>query len=101
MQQHTEKVVFEQSVEREVLVSPHFQLSFSLDRGAIVHPAGCSFMVFSLRICICVNTQTYVRADIRFDVSATMLLALFWDLTFTGLSKPMVSGIFPCSHSWW
>ena len=92
---------FKQNVEWEVQVSSHFQLSFSPYRGTIVHPAVCSFMVFSLQVCVCVNTRMYIRADIRFDVSVIMLFALFCDLMFTGLSKPIVVGISPRLRSWW
>ena len=44
---------------------------------------------------------TYTHADIRFDVSAIMLFALFCDLMFTGLSKPIVLEVFLCLRSWW
>ena len=92
---------FKQNVEWEVQVSSHFQLSFSLYRGTIVNPAVCSFMVFSPWICVCINMLTYTHADIRFDVSAIMLFALFYDLMFTGLSKPIVLEVFPCLRNWW
>ena len=92
---------FKQNVEWEVQVSSHFQLSFSLYRGTIVNPAVCSFMVFSPWICVCINMLTYIHADIRFDVSAIMLFALFYDLMFTGLSKPIVLEVFPCLRNWW